>query len=411
MMQNEPFLQAIQPVSYHRLNDIYEKIDQADTTVRKIYTAPDSERTLNLQLSSTQAARILGISKSYFTELRKKTPGAPQGVVGGNNHPRFCLADLEGYRAILEAKGRIKYPAKRRKGEPLTTICVANLKGGVSKTTLSTNLATHLALHGYRTLLVDLDPQASATGVLDPSAESYIVGEDTIENAMLYSSDRIKGVIRPTAWSPMLDLVPSSTDLEILTTNMLAPGNDNQLAYWDRLKAAIDVVADDYDVVILDTPPNLQAVTQSAVWASDFMIMPAGASWMDLRAMRSFFRILHMRLQEIDSYVGEAKNFLGLRIMISNYKGPAIGGDKEPVATNIEFQIAAIMRKVFGHYMADSMLPNCSAFQAASAEMKTVHELLGSDKTNKRAQEAMFLIGREIMSLIHSQRYYAAHNS
>jgi chromosome partitioning protein len=410
MTKFESFLQPVQPVHYSKLYDLFLAAEGGDLRLRKLYTAPGTSRVLDLQLTSTQAARILGLSKSTFTDLRKKTPGAPKGVIGGNNHPRFSLEDLEGYRAILEAKGKVKYPPKRRPGEPLTTFCVANLKGGVSKTTLSTNLATHLALHGYRTLILDLDPQASATGVLDPEAESFIDGEHTIEPAMLYGPDHFKKVIRDTAWSPLLNLVPASQDLEVLTTNMLMNGNSYHLPYWERLKVSLESVSDDYDVVLLDTPPNLHVVTQAAVWACDFMLMPAGASWIDIRAMRSFFRILHMRLKEIEDSVGDAKHFYGLRIMVSNYKGPSIAGDKEPISTGIEFQIYGIMRKIFGHYMADCLLPNCSAFQAASAEMKTVHELMSSDKTNKRAQEAMFTIGREMMSLIHSHRHYVTHN-
>jgi len=392
------------PISYDVLAELATITHDADEKLRRTHTNPGDVKTLQFSCNARQASRILRISQSSFSEL-KDSPGAPSGELLGNNRRLYSLQDLEAFRQILIDRGTMKSPPRRTGKQPCVTFTVSNLKGGVSKTTLATNLASHLALHGYRTLLVDLDPQGSATGILDPNAQLNLTAEDTALNALLHSPDELSRAIRPTAWAPLLDLVPAMPELHFAEWQLIDQP-ENKTPFWERLKDALLTVEDQYDAVIIDTHPSLSTLTLGAVWAADWMLIPALASWVDNRAMETFFRNLGVYLKNIEENTGQHKEFAGIRIVLSNYKGPRSWDGEAPMNASLEHTIAGLMRRMMGEYMADSILPHSPAFRTAAASMTTIHELSASDRTNKRAQEAFWELGNEVISLLESYRCY-----
>lgn len=143
-------------------------------------------------------------------------------------------------------------------------IAVVNNKGGVGKTTTSVNLAAALAALGHKTLLVDLDSQASASlwcGVsrnhLQPSVADCLLRDFPLSKA-----------IRPTR-TPGLDLVTASVDLA-----------SSDLALCDvvgrelTLQRVLGAVRPHYDFVVLDCPPSLSLIAVNALMAADALIVP-----------------------------------------------------------------------------------------------------------------------------------------
>lgn len=396
-------LMGFKPVHCSLFRDLAYITRKGDEQIRKNFTAPDDKRTLQFSCNSKRAAQILDLSPSSFSDL-KKHPDAPEGQIQGNNRRLYSLDDLEQFRKILIDKGAMAYPPRRRTNQPCTVFAISNLKGGVAKTTLTTNLATHLTIHGYRVLVVDLDPQGSATGILDPHAALNLGPDDTMLGPLLEDPEKMIDVIRPTVWS-LLDLVPAMPNLHYAEMQMFQNMSaDNPL--WERVKNALDTVKDDYDVILLDTAPTLSPLMLGSVWAADWVLMPAQASWVDNRAMEAFFSNLWSHLENIEEETGEQKFLAGIRIILSNYRGPTEWGNKEPLRSNVEHTIAGIMRSMMGPYMADSVLAHSPAFRTAALQMTTIHELPTNDRTNQRALDSFWELGNEVVSMLETYRCY-----
>ena len=143
-------------------------------------------------------------------------------------------------------------------------LAVVNQKGGTAKTTTSVNLAAYIALSGRRVLLLDIDPQGSAssgTGIVKASVSKCMY--DILINDV--SIDEVKQKTSVNG----LEIVPATVKLsgsEIELVNMMSREH--------RLKAAIDKVKNVYDYFIIDCPPSLGLLTLNALAASDSIIVP-----------------------------------------------------------------------------------------------------------------------------------------
>lgn len=153
---------------------------------------------------------------------------------------------------------------------PVTT--VANHKGGVGKTFLTQLLAAEMAMRGRKVLAVDCDPQGNMSRRLGyPKAD--LVDRVTIVEAIRDASpDVLAASILPcqweAVWAESIHLVPARKELEQRSAEAGSP------ASWTRLARALAGVADQYDDVIIDTPPQLGHLLHLAVCASSGIIIP-----------------------------------------------------------------------------------------------------------------------------------------
>lgn len=156
------------------------------------------------------------------------------------------------------------------------TICIANQKGGVGKTTTSVNLSSALATLGKRVLLVDMDPQGNASSGLgikryesqDNNSYHVLIGEKTLAEAIQKTSN------------PNLKISTANPDLvgaEIELVDM--PHREY------RLKQAIATVADDFDFILIDCPPSLGLLTLNALTAADSFLVPLQCEYYALEGL------------------------------------------------------------------------------------------------------------------------------
>jgi chromosome partitioning protein len=164
---------------------------------------------------------------------------------------------------------------------PLPRImAVANQKGGVGKTTTTVNLGACLAELGFRTLVIDLDPQGNAsTGLgidnrgLETSMYHVIMHEAPLENC-----------IEPAAVKNLF-VAPSSLDLAG-TEIELVPAFSRE----NRLKRAIEAVQDDYDYVLIDCPPSLGLLTVNGLTAATEVLVPIQCEYYALEGLGQLLR-------------------------------------------------------------------------------------------------------------------------
>ncbi|MBN2562260.1 MAG: AAA family ATPase [Phycisphaerae bacterium] len=158
-------------------------------------------------------------------------------------------------------------------------ITVANQKGGCGKTTVVINLAACLAREGQRTLAVDLDPQGHcALGLAVPEEQIEVSIADVLLANPVEQPPDLSRVI----WqiSSNYDLIPSRLDLCALEQR-LAGVPDRET----RLRAALDTVADKYDLILVDTPPTVGFLTQSALYAADEVVVPVDTGYFSLHGL------------------------------------------------------------------------------------------------------------------------------
>ena len=152
-------------------------------------------------------------------------------------------------------------------------LAITNQKGGVGKTTTAINLSAALAGKGLRTLLVDLDPQAnSSMSFLDV----HSVGK-SIYDALTEPDVHLSDVIVPVAKTPNLSLAPSSIALAKIEAKLLG-----ELDRHFRLKDEIDRVRDQFDFLVIDTPPTLGIITVNALVAATHILVPIQSSYFAL---------------------------------------------------------------------------------------------------------------------------------
>lgn len=143
-------------------------------------------------------------------------------------------------------------------------ICITNQKGGVGKTTTSVNLAYFLAKDKYRVLLIDADPQGNASSGLGLDKSTL---DASMTEVMLSAADFVD-IILPTDFKNF-DLAPTTPQLanaEVELTGMKQK--------FSVMKKAIDSVRDNYDYIIIDSPPSLSLLTVNGMIAADYLILP-----------------------------------------------------------------------------------------------------------------------------------------
>ncbi len=152
-------------------------------------------------------------------------------------------------------------------------IAITNQKGGVGKTTTAINLAAAFASKGLKTLLIDVDPQGN-------SSMSFIdihEAKKSIYEVLVDPDTKIEDVIVSAKDQPNLDVVPARISLAKLESRLLG-----ELDSHFRLKDNLASIKDDYDFVIVDTPPTLGIITVNALVASSHVLIPIQSSFFAL---------------------------------------------------------------------------------------------------------------------------------
>lgn len=160
---------------------------------------------------------------------------------------------------------------------PTTVIAVANQKGGVGKTTTVFNLGAALAEAGRRTLLLDLDPQSSLTQTMGIEAAGLESGTFTLlknGKAKLFRQGN-------------LAVIPTNIDLSALNLELSARVDSN-----GALRRALEQYDDQFDVVLIDTPPSLDKLTINALVAARWLIIPCQCQYMAMRGLQLFLDTL-----------------------------------------------------------------------------------------------------------------------
>ncbi len=229
-------------------------------------------------------------------------------------------------------------------------LSVSSLKGGVGKTTVALGLASAAFSRGLRTLVVDLDPQSDVSTGMDVNPENHANISDVLDKPK-----SVRSAIAPSGWTRHHE---GSIDLLIGSPSAINfDGPHPSIREIWKLEEALAVVENDYDLVIIDCAPSLNALTRTAWAASDRVLVvtepglfAVSAADRALRAIEEVRRGVSPRLEPIGILVNRTR----------------------PQSMEHQFRIKEL-KELFGSLVLSPQLPERTSLQQAQGAAKPVH--------------------------------------
>lgn len=225
-------------------------------------------------------------------------------------------------------------------------IAVANQKGGVGKTTSSVNLSAELAQNGFKVLLIDFDPQGSASSGLGVSPKA--IGEDLYD--MFFGKVTLESILCTCEIEGLL-VAPSSKDLVGLEIELgKAPGREL------ILKTELSLLSEAYDYVIIDCPPSSGLLSLNALGAANYVLIPLQAEYYALEGLSALMATIDFVQQTFNPDL----NVLGVFATMFDSR------------TNLSAQVEAEAKKFFGDKMFETRIPRSVKLSEAPSHAKPI---------------------------------------
>lgn len=348
---------------------------------------PDAQKTLR-RFSLAEAADFVGVSQSYIKKLHLQGKGV-EPLVTPTGRRSYTSEQMNELRDLLDRSPR------RKAGDKLQVVSVVNFKGGSGKTTTAVHLAEYLSLRGFRVLVVDLDPQASLTALFGIQPE--LDGNPSFYDALRYDDKRVSitEVRRPTNF-PGLDIVPANLELQEYEyeTPIAMHGKDAAAGrfFYTRIGASLSEVDGDYDVVVIDCPPQLGYLTLTALAAATAVLITVHPQMLDIMSMSQFLLMLGEILQSIEA-AGAKVSLDWFRYLVTRYEP----GDVP------QQEMVGLMQSMFARQMLKNPMVKSTAISDAGLTKQSLYEVERSEfvsSTYDRARESVDAVNGEIAELI-----------
>jgi chromosome partitioning protein len=223
-------------------------------------------------------------------------------------------------------------------------ISIANQKGGVGKTSTAINLSASIAAAEYKTLIIDIDPQANSThhlGIYDNEKSVYdvVIGSEPLNNCII------------NTYMPNLDILPSTIDLVGAEVELVSFQHRERL-----LKDAIVESELEYDFIIIDCPPSLSLLTLNALTASDSVIIPVQCEYFALEGLGQLLNTINIVRKQLN------QNLSINGVLLTMFDG----------RLNLSNQVVEEVKKYFGDKVFNTIIHRNVRISEAPSHAKPV---------------------------------------
>ncbi len=364
--------QAIRRQNLEDIEAQAAKVAGMMSTIRSAMLPPSAAKSPPT-FSVSQLAQACQVDKTKII-YRAKRGDLPSGVMQGNKRV-WSMEETQEWIKSFRAEHLRPVNAVG------TTVTVANFKGGVAKTTTAVALAQGLSLRGHRVLLVDLDPQGSATTLFGVLPDTEVDVENTAMPLFAGDEEDLSYAIRSTYW-PCVDLVCAAPLLFGAEFALPArQSSDPGFEFWRVLDRGLDQARTNYDVIVIDTPPALSYVTINALMAADGVLMPVPPSALDFASSAQFWDLFSDLCNQLIRARGQDKTFEFIDVLLSRV-------ESSDAASSV---VRQWVLEAYGDKVLPIEIPKTAVASTASAEFGTVYDIPKGSinaKTLSRARDA-----------------------
>lgn len=372
----------VEPVTLAELVSLGDRASNLISYLRSKTLIPDRVKQPPL-ISGDKVAAMCGLTKGQMAYRVKN--GAPAGVVSSRGGRREFTVD-EAQAWAREARTKKLRPA----GAKAAVAAIAFFKGGVSKTTTTMVLAQGLSLLGHKVLCIDLDPQGSLSTLHGLQPEADVPFEATLGPLFAGTEPDVRYCITKSYW-PGIDLIQSSSALfnaefHLPARQMRSP----DFEFWNVLNKGLDAVREEYDIILIDTPPALSYITFNAFYAADGLIVPMMTNVLDIASSAQFWQLFGEYATSIaqDRYEGErlvrkghVKEYDFINVLLSRV-------DNQESTTEA---VRGWIKKVYNDKVLQTEIPETTVTKGKVNQFMTVFDISryeGDSRTYKRARDA-----------------------
>ena len=357
-------------------------------TAIEVENAPDKRKRLR-SFTITEIAELLDVDRSELLAARGQSDQ-------GRFQPRMLLSfrDVQTARQALgKASNDRRFQPKRNqeKGESLAIIAFANFKGGSGKTTSAVHFAQHLALSGYRVLVVDLDSQGSATALFGINPGQEVTEANSFTGWLEGGRASLSSLPLKTYW-PSIDLLaggPVLQQAEFALAQRAAMHDGSTTPHWAELARYLAAVQEQYDVVVLDTRPDVNMLMVNALHTAIGVVVPTQATMVDLSSTGEFFGFLAGYIDQMKPLIGSAAPEFGFtKVLVTRF----LPAERSQVA------LWDLLKTRFGEALLPQPMLHTAVMGTAGVGKETIYEYEPANdrKAYDRAISSLLSVNRLI---------------
>ncbi len=360
-----------------QVNEIISDCEDILATLEEMGKSPNNTKVFERRFSVNEASEMTGRSRVTLSRAEKEGIIAPEKIKDSNRTAGYTLEQINKLRDHFGTR-----PA-RTKEDPCLTIAIQSFKGGVSKSVTAVHFSQYLAQKGYRVLLVDCDPQASATSSFGFLPDKCFQEKDTLIPYLEGQYEDLQYCILET-YFPGVHLIPSclpfyEAEFKLAFAAAKAEDPQERFHYFHEFKNGLDTIKEYYDFIVIDSPPALGMITINILVCSDAVVVPTPPSLYDFSSTVQYFKMI----KEVMSKIAIDKQYEFIKIL-------ATRADTRK-STHVEFM--SLMKKIFGMNMFDKIFLQTAEIENCSSKYQTVYD---QKKPQKRALSILDNVFKEI---------------